>query len=114
VITSVVGLLEQTPEAEGRVVGAFANDLPCWIVPVPDRMVDFYLGLAEWWRRDHHDGGTAVAKQIIVCDPASVFRGIRGCQTCYRSGQSLLLPADHSARAEHHRTEQPGGASAIG
>jgi len=29
VITSVVGLLEEMPEAEGGVVGAFAYDVPC-------------------------------------------------------------------------------------
>lgn len=57
VITSVVALLEETPEAEGRVVGAFANDVPCWIAPIPDRMVDSYLGLAEWWRRDTTTAG---------------------------------------------------------
>jgi hypothetical protein len=92
VITSVVGLLEETPEAEGRVVGAFAKEVPCWIVPVPRRMVDSYLGLADWWRRDYHDGVSAAAKQIIVCDPAGRFPWERGCQLGYGTGQSLLLP----------------------
>lgn len=114
VITSVVALLEETPEAEGRVVGAFANDVPCWIAPIPDRMVDSYLGLAEWWRRDHHDGGTATVKQIIVCDPTGRFPWEQGCQPGYGRGQSLLLP--QIMRREPNTTvpNQQGGASATG
>jgi hypothetical protein len=54
--------------------------------------VDSYLGLADWWRRDYHDGVSAAAKQIIVCDPAGRFPWERGCQLGYGTGQSLLLP----------------------
>jgi hypothetical protein len=114
VITSVVGLLEDTPEAEGRVVGAVAEDVPCWIAPIPDRMVDSYLGLAEWWRRDHHDGSTAAVKQIILCDPAGRFPWEQGCRTGYRIGQSLLLPQIMAREPSTTVTNQEGGAGATG
>jgi uncharacterized protein DUF4262 len=114
VITSVVGLLEETTEAEGRVVGAFANDVPCWIAPIPDRMVDSYLGLAEWWRRDYHDGGATAVKQIIVCDPTGRFPWDQGCQHGYRNGQALLLPQIVAREPSATVTDQQGGASATG
>lgn len=114
VITSVVAHLEETPKVEGRVVGAFANDVPCWIAPVPDRMIDSYLGLTEWWRREHHDGQPRSAKQIIVCDPAGRFPWDQGCNPRYRSGQSLLLPQIMVREPRITSPEQSGEASATG
>ena len=114
VITSVVGLLEDTPEAEGRVVGAVAQDVPCWIAPIPDRMVDTYLGLAEWWRRDHHDGSTAAVKQIIVCDPSRPFPVGAGLPSQLPDRAVPAAPADHGARASTIVTDQQGGPSATG
>lgn len=114
VITSVVAHLEETPKVEGRVVGAFANDVPCWIAPVPDRMIDSYLGLTEWWRREHHDGQPPSAKQIIVCDPAGRFPWDQGCHPRYRSGQSLLLPQIMVREPRITSPEQSGEASATG
>jgi Domain of unknown function (DUF4262) len=114
VITSVVGLLEEMPEVEGRVVGAFANDVPCWIARVPDPVVDSYLGLAEWWRRGHHDGGAPTVKQIIVCDPAGRFPWNAGCEPRYRRGQSLLLPQITVREPSTTVTGQQGDASATG
>ena len=113
VITSVVGLLEETPEAEGRVVGAFANDVPYWIAPIPDRMVDSYLGLAEWWRRDHHDGATA-RRRDGHSEADHRLRSHRPLPVGARLPSRLpdravpAAPADHRARAEHHR-HQPAG-----
>jgi hypothetical protein len=114
VITSVVTLLEDTPEAEGRVVGAFHNEAPCWIAPIPDRMVDRYLGLAEWWRRGYHDGGPTAVKQIVVCDPAGRFPWDQGCHHGYRSGQALLLPQIVAREPSTTVIDQRGGASATG
>ena len=114
VITSVVTLLEDTPEAEGRVAGAFQNEVPCWIAPIPDRMVDRYLGLAEWWRREYHDGGAPAVKQIVVCDPTGRFPWDQGCQHGYRNGQALLLPQILAREPSTTVTDKQGGANATG
>ncbi len=113
VITSVVALLEETPEVEGRVLGAFANDRPCWIVPVPESMIDSYLGLAEWWRREHYDAGTAVVKQIIMCDRTGRFPWDHGCEPRSR-GQSLLLPQIPVREPSTATPEESGDDSATG
>ena len=114
-ITSVVALLEETPEAEGRVVGAFANDVPCWIAPIPDR--DGRL-LPRPRRvvatRRATTAGQATVKQIIVCDPTGRFPWEQGCRASYRTGQSLLLPQIIVREPRTIVTDQQGGASATG
>ena len=77
-------------------------------------MIDSYLGLAEWWRREHHDGATPTVKQIIMCDPAGRFPWEEGCHPRYRSGQSLLLPQILVREPPTPSSEQAGEASAAG
>ncbi|MGH2852680.1 MAG: DUF4262 domain-containing protein [Solirubrobacteraceae bacterium] len=92
VIPAVVALLEQVPEIDGRVVGAMEDRKPLWIVTLPEDVVAARLRVAEWWRREQHDGRPATAKQIVCCDPAGRFPWESGCEVGYGSLQALLLP----------------------
>jgi hypothetical protein len=114
VITSVVELLQETPALEGRVVGALERDMPLWIAPLPDDAVAAHLGAAGWWRREHHDGEPATAKQVVICDPAGRFPWEPGCEAGYGRMQSLLLPeiAVREPRAAATESNQQGGADA--
>jgi hypothetical protein len=110
---------EPTPPPHGGYVEE-RHSARRWIAPIPDRMVDRYLGLAEWWRRRYHDGGptddggpTAV-KQIVVCDPTGRFPWDHGCQHSYRSAQALLLPQIVAREPSMTVSDRQGGASATG
>jgi hypothetical protein len=92
VIPAVVALLEQVPEVDGRVVGALEDRQPLWIVTLPEEVVATRLGVAGWWRSEHHDGLPATAKQIVVCDPSGRFPWEPGCEVGYGRLQALLLP----------------------
>jgi hypothetical protein len=112
-VTSVVALLYDAPLLEGR-VNAPARQRPLWIAPLPPESVESRLGLAGWWRREHHDGAPAAAKQIIVCDSAGRFPWERGCRPGHGREQSLLLPQITVREPNSTVTDQPGGANATG
>ncbi len=113
VITSVVALLYDTPQLEGRVTVP-ARRRPLWIAPLPGASVESRLGLADWWRREHHDGQRATAKQIIVSDPAGRFPWERGCRPGHGREQSLLLPQIMVRAPTSTVADRQGGASATG
>jgi len=92
VIPAVVALLEQIPEVDGRVVGALEDRKPLWIVTLPEAVVASRLGVADWWRREQHDGRPGTAKQIVCCDPTGRFPWESGCEVGYGRLQALLLP----------------------
>jgi hypothetical protein len=110
VIGAVVDALQATPALDGRVTGALGGDMPLWIATLPDEVVAEHLGGACGWRREHHDGQPATAKQVIVPDPAGLFPWEPGCQDGYGRLQSLLLP--EVAVREPSGETAPGGEDA--
>jgi hypothetical protein len=106
VIGAVVEVLRSTPTLEGCVTGALEGDMPLWIATLPADVVAEHLGGACWWRREHHDGQPATAKQVIVPDPAGLFPWEPGCEAGYGRMQSLLLP--------EIAVRKPGGETAHG
>jgi hypothetical protein len=90
-VTSVVALLHDAPRLEGRIATPKRRG-PLWIAPLPPNSVESRLGLAGWWRREHHDGEPATAKQIIVGDPTGRFPWQPGCRPGHGREQALLLP----------------------
>jgi hypothetical protein len=110
-VSSVVALLYDTPQLEGR-VAAPARRGPLWIAPLPPESVESRLGLAGWWRREHHDGEPPAAKQIIVCDTTGRFPWERGCRPGHGREQSLLLPQIMVREPSSTVADQQGGASA--
>lgn len=110
-IASVVGLLYDTPQLEGR-VAAPAHRWPLWIAPLPPHEVESRLGLAGWWRREHHDGEPPAAKQIIVCDRAGRFPWETGCMPSHGREQALLLPQITVRQPSPNVAGRQGGANA--
>ena len=102
-ITSVVALLYDAPLLEGRVAAAPKRQGPLWIAQLPPESVESRLGLAGWWRREHHDGKPAAAKQIIVSDSTGRFPWERGCRPGHGREQSLLLPQIMVRKPERQR-----------
>lgn len=88
VIGAVVDVLRSTPNLEGRVTGALEGDMPLWIAPLSVGVVAMHLGGACWWRREHHDGQPASARQIsliqLACSRGSLAArpGTGSCSRC--------------------------------
>jgi hypothetical protein len=106
----VIRLLSDSRALDGRVMGLLEDDMPLWVAPIPEATVASQLSAASWWRKEHHDGKPATAKQIILPDAARRFPWQAGCDPDLRALQSLLLP-EIAVREPDVVTSQPRDAA---
>ncbi len=111
ILGDVVRLLTDSARAlDGRVMGLLEDDMPLWVAPIPEATVASQLSAASWWRKEHHDGKPAAAKQIVIPDAARRFPWQAGCDPDLRALQSLLLP-EIAVREPDVALSRPGDAA---